>query len=37
VTLSGHVTSWTEREDAEAAAWAAPGVMHVNNMLTVHG
>jgi osmotically-inducible protein OsmY len=37
VTLSGHVTSWTEREDAEAAAWAAPGVMHVENLLTVHG
>lgn len=36
VTLSGNVTSWHEREDAEAAAWSAPGVMHVKNMLAVH-
>jgi osmotically-inducible protein OsmY len=36
VTLDGVVTSWREREDAEAAAWAAPGVMHVTNRLSVH-
>lgn len=36
VTLSGHVTTWREREDAETAAWAAPGVMRVENKLSVH-
>ena len=36
VTLDGVVTSWREREDAETAAWAAPGVMHVKNRLSVH-
>jgi osmotically-inducible protein OsmY len=36
VTLDGVVTTWREREDAEGAAWAAPGVMHVKNRLSVH-
>ena len=36
VILDGVVTSWREREDAETAAWAAPGVMHVKNRLSVH-
>lgn len=36
VTLDGEVTSWREREDAETAAWSAPGVMHVKNRLSVH-
>jgi osmotically-inducible protein OsmY len=36
VTLDGVVTNWREREDAEIAAWAAPGVMHVKNRLSVH-
>lgn len=35
VTLSGHVRSWTEREEAQQAAWAAPGVTEVNNQLSV--
>jgi osmotically-inducible protein OsmY len=36
VTLNGAVSTWREREDAEAAAWAAPGVAHVKNLLSVH-
>lgn len=35
VTLTGCVHSWTEREDAEYAAFAAPGVCSVSNLLTV--
>jgi osmotically-inducible protein OsmY len=35
VTLRGHVRSWREREDAEHAAFAAPGVGSVSNLLTV--
>jgi osmotically-inducible protein OsmY len=36
VTLSGAVSTWREREEAESAAWAAPGVAHVKNLLAVH-
>lgn len=36
VTLRGTVRSWTERADAERAAWAAPGVTRVNDQLVVH-
>jgi osmotically-inducible protein OsmY len=36
VTLSGVVSTWREREDAEAAAWSAPGVVRVKNLLSVH-
>ncbi|MET0658457.1 MAG: BON domain-containing protein [Steroidobacteraceae bacterium] len=30
ITLSGSVSSWGERRDAEGAAWRAPGVTHVH-------
>lgn len=36
VTLSGVVRTWREREDAESAAWSAPGVARVENLLAVH-
>jgi osmotically-inducible protein OsmY len=35
VTLSGHVHSISEREDARFAAWNTPGVMTVENNLTI--
>jgi osmotically-inducible protein OsmY len=35
VTLKGCVRSWMERQEAEDAAWAAPGVTHVNDELLV--
>ncbi len=33
VTLSGNVHSWAEREEAERAAWAEPGVTEVKNAI----
>lgn len=36
VVLSGDVRSWTEREQAESAAWGAPGVCHVENEIAVN-
>lgn len=35
VTLTGHVRSWAERCDAEWAAWAAPGVMEVDDRISI--
>jgi VCBS repeat-containing protein len=35
VILSGKVRSFAESDDAENTAWAAPGVYHVENKLTV--
>jgi len=35
VTLEGEVNSWQERQHAEAAAWAAPGVSMVMDHLSV--
>jgi len=36
VVLKGHVRSWAERRDAEAAAWAAQGVTQVDDRLAVY-
>ena len=35
VILHGNVRSWTERQEAQRAAWAAPGVTQVENEITV--
>jgi osmotically-inducible protein OsmY len=35
VILSGNVRSWAERQEAERAAWAAPGVIQVDDRLSI--
>jgi osmotically-inducible protein OsmY len=35
VVLSGNVRSWAERQEAERAAWAAPGVTGVDDRITI--
>jgi len=35
VILTGNVRSWAERQEAELAAWAAPGVTQVDDRLAV--
>jgi osmotically-inducible protein OsmY len=35
VILHGYVRSWAERQEAERAAWSAPGLLKVDNRLIV--
>ena len=35
VVLKGTVRSWAERQEAERAAWAAPGVRRVDNRIVI--
>jgi osmotically-inducible protein OsmY len=35
VTLRGNVSSWAERDEAERAAWSAPGVCDVDDQIEI--
>jgi osmotically-inducible protein OsmY len=35
VTLRGSVRTWLERREAEKAAWSAPGITKVHNLITI--
>jgi VCBS repeat-containing protein len=35
VTLRGQVRTWKERDEAERAAWAAPGVTEIEDLITI--
>jgi osmotically-inducible protein OsmY len=35
VVLRGTVRSWSERDEAERAAWLAPGVTKVDNQIII--